>query len=91
MTPPAQLPLEFVWTVVAVALTLLALAAWSFFALWVDMRAIRRQQRDIFAMLKNAGFKARRSRGWHDDDHDTQVMGQRAYTDWDWRAKGAGP
>lgn len=34
---------EFLWTVLAVTLALLALAAWSFYAVWVELRAVRRR------------------------------------------------
>lgn len=88
---------SFVWTVVAVALTLLALTAWSFYSVWVELRAIRREFRglrqqvaNVIAMLQHAGFKSKRGKDWSDDGDKTVAAGLGTETKWDWRRPDAG-
>lgn len=45
---------EFVWTVACVALALLALAAWALYAVWVELRAIRRELATALQLAGNA-------------------------------------
>ena len=43
------------WSAAGVTLALLALAAWSFYAAWVEMRAVRRALAAVYAELKLIG------------------------------------
>jgi len=45
-------PQSFVWTVVCAALALLALAAWALYAVWVELRALRKELRALGAEQK---------------------------------------
>lgn len=96
----AQRPTAFAVVAAAVALALVAWAAWFSYAVWTelsamgrmskehgqDLRGLRQQQANAIGMMQRAGFKRGPTFDWSDDHRETQIRGEADLTRWDMKA-----